>query len=533
MPSYRNISFATAASVADVLQYGSEVVVRGKQTRELIERVTVLERPLERYLFLPKRHNDVFAQFAETMWVLAGRNDFAWLEGYLPRAAEYSDDGHTWRGGYGPRLRHWSGNVDQIDEVRKLLLADTVSRRAVMVLFDPGQDFVDSQDIPCNNWLSWIARDGKLHLSVAIRSNDAMWGFSGVNSFEWSILHELMAHWLGLEVGRASYFATSFHLYDRHYERGRQMVEQFHDLTPYDFGVKRLRFETSWDEFQTKLDQWFSLERVIRANPTVSLFGHGRTGDPLLDSGLALVHVRWAHERWGIDRLKSELAGLPADDYAAAMYDQLGRTYPALRDDIPQVPIANFFDACSNRTTNRPDDFKAAIKSLHSMKDRAYGSSWKRRGELVSILPNIARKSDRLETLVSTGAVMKGETMLDTAVDLLVYAEKYRLFLAESLADGILLPVGVPQPLSSHDVNFNALIDGLDLEPPDQQFQELVQDIVGHFDTCWRAAEANTGKDHRLIQAGHLAAAAGRLVAKVLNEDQVSAAKFVRAELIS
>ena len=34
-----------------------------------------LERPLERYLFLPKRHNDVFAQFAETMWMLAGRDD--------------------------------------------------------------------------------------------------------------------------------------------------------------------------------------------------------------------------------------------------------------------------------------------------------------------------------------------------------------------------------------------------------------------------------------------------------------------------
>ncbi|WP_050383778.1 hypothetical protein [Bradyrhizobium pachyrhizi] len=88
MSTYRNISFATAGSVVDVLEHGSNVVVRGKATRELVGRVTTLDQPLERYLFLPKRHNDVFAQFAEAMWVLAGRNDISWLARYLPRAPD-------------------------------------------------------------------------------------------------------------------------------------------------------------------------------------------------------------------------------------------------------------------------------------------------------------------------------------------------------------------------------------------------------------------------------------------------------------
>src|ERR1051326_6123669 len=64
--NYRNISFATAGSLADVVDQGTDVIVRGKLTRELLVRLTTLERPLERYLFLPKRYNDVFAQFAET-----------------------------------------------------------------------------------------------------------------------------------------------------------------------------------------------------------------------------------------------------------------------------------------------------------------------------------------------------------------------------------------------------------------------------------------------------------------------------------
>lgn len=84
---------------------------------------------------------------------------------------------------------------------------------------------------------------------------------------------------------------------------------------------------------------------------------------------------------------------------------------------------------------NASDDFKLAIKRLHAEKDRAYGGAWKRRGELVSILPNIARKADRLENLVQTGATMRGESLLDTVIDLYVYVEKYRLFLAEHLED--------------------------------------------------------------------------------------------------
>ena len=78
---------------------------------------------------------------------------------------EFSDNGRTWHGAYGPRLRNWNG-VDQIDETRRLLLEETATRRAVMSLYDPSRDFVKSKDVPCNNWLNWLVRDGKLHLTV-------------------------------------------------------------------------------------------------------------------------------------------------------------------------------------------------------------------------------------------------------------------------------------------------------------------------------------------------------------------------------
>jgi thymidylate synthase len=530
MPNYRNISFATAGSLVDVVDRGMDIVVRGKATRELIGRLTTLEQPLERYLFLPKRHNDVFAQFAETMWVLAGRDDIAWLSRYLPRAPDYSDDGFTWHGAYGPRLRRWAGSVDQIDKVRQLLSDDPASRRAVMALFDPAQDFVDSKDIPCNNWLSWIAREGKLDLSVAVRSNDAMWGFAGINAFEWSILQEVMAYWLGLEVGSVRYFATSFHVYDYHFKRAGEIADRFHGLTPYDFDIGHAAFRTRWNDFPERLDQWFALEEQIRLSPGGPLFVHGRTGDPLLDSGLALVQVRWAHEQWGVDRIAGELAALPAEDYVAAIYEQLGRIYPTLVQKVAQPSIDRFFDACRNRDSNLQSAFKLAVKRLHAVKDRAYGGAWKRRGELVSILPNIARKCDRLETIVTTGAKISGETILDTAIDLFVYVEKYRLFLAEGLGEGVLLPVGSPQPLSEHDANFETLVDRLELSIGEQNMKELVCEIVDRFNTCLQCAEANAARTERLAAAGELAQSAGRLVARIVADNKTALARFIQLE---
>lgn len=70
---------------------------------------------------------------------------------------------------------------------------------------------------------------------------------------------------------------------------------------------------------------------------------------------------------------------------------------------------------------------------LHAAKTRMYGDAWKRRGEVLSVLSNLARKVDRLSVAVHGRAsgTADGETDLDTAVDLLVYSVKYQTFLAD------------------------------------------------------------------------------------------------------
>lgn len=105
----RNLTDALIDVLADIHDNGQVVVARGQEQREVLSTLVQLTRPVERVVTVPGRANNVFAQIAETLWVLAGRNDLAFLSRYLPRAADFSDDGSTWRAAYGPRVRNWGG----------------------------------------------------------------------------------------------------------------------------------------------------------------------------------------------------------------------------------------------------------------------------------------------------------------------------------------------------------------------------------------------------------------------------------------
>lgn len=525
MPSYRNISLALVGSVRDLLFTGSDVVVKERATKELVSRNTRLERPLERYLSVPNRQNDIVAQFAESMWVLSGRDDVKWLAKYLPRASLFSDDGMTWRGAYGPRLRNWNG-IDQIDAVRRLLLADRASRQAVMSIFDPARDYSPSKDIPCNNWLGWIIRDDHLHMSAALRSNDVWWGFSGVNAFEWSMLHEMLAFWVGAEVGCADYHAMSFHLYSDHFARAEKTVASFHGLSPYDFGVERAAFATAWGDFGAALERWFELEEKISARPDAELGSFGCVGDPLLDSGLTLIHVVLGHSTWGDERVAHELARLPAADWVAALYDRLAPRYTGLIEAAPQRPLADFFAARTRDSSDMIDEVRAAIKRLHNEKDRAYGGAWKKRGERVSIQPNIARKVDRLDTLMKTGGELQGESALDTVVDLVVYVEKYRLYLADILPTGTLLPI--VGSATCERAGFSYLIDQMDLAPRSRSASEIVPDLNAAFDACWKGAENGEAAESRFARATVLSNYAIEMLALLVHGDRQTLASFLR-----
>jgi thymidylate synthase len=235
-----------------IIEEGKEVEVRGLMTKEIHPCLMHIINPKKRTLLYPKRGNNPFSTLAETLWVLAGRNDIKFLEMFLPRAADFSDDGKVWRAGYGPRMRKWQytryeyspevvedfhETTDQIEFIVKQLIKDSNSRQAVISIWDPRYENTveKTKDYPCCNWIHFMIRDGALDCTVVVRSNDAIWGLSSINVYEWTVLQEILANILGIPVGQYYQMSDSLHLYqdvgkNNNWESAKNMASAYIDL---------------------------------------------------------------------------------------------------------------------------------------------------------------------------------------------------------------------------------------------------------------------------------------------------------------
>jgi thymidylate synthase len=161
-------------------------------------------------------------------------------------------------GAYGPRLRHWSAGVDQLDVVRRRLGRDPASRRAVIQLYDPGRDSGAHKDVPCTLNHRFYVRDGRLDMHTTMRSQDLWLGFC-YDIFANTVLHELMAGWLGVDLGAYHHHVDSLHLYAEHIDAAGALPD------PAERNVTDLRttmssLRTDWDGFD------FLLGQVVRGD---------------------------------------------------------------------------------------------------------------------------------------------------------------------------------------------------------------------------------------------------------------------------
>ena len=323
---YRNSSYAFLNGLKNVDNYGEVVYPRGFKSKEILAQTMIMEKPEERVMILPFRYNNIFCTIAETIWVLGGRNDMHYLTHYMPRALDFSDDKKVWRGAYGPRLRNWKG-VDQFREVFNILQQKD-TKRAVMSIFDPAEDYQDSKDIPCNNWLQFLIRNNELHLNVTIRANDLFWGFSGINTFEWSVLQEIMSFWTNTRTSKLSFFIGSLHFYERHFKYVKNIISNFPKKTIYEFGFSNLKFNTPIENFDNTLLEWFELEKSIRKHGVEVFKDTMQFKDDFLRGCLQMLIVYNEFLKMSSkSKIKAIITELPKSDFKIAAIEFLYRKY--------------------------------------------------------------------------------------------------------------------------------------------------------------------------------------------------------------
>lgn len=107
---------------------------------------------------------------------------------------------------------------DQIAKVVEMLREDPNTRRAAVSIYDGKEIDKYSLDTPCTYAIQFYILDGKLNMSVMMRSNDLWFGFCN-DQFCFSMIQLRVANDLGIKVGTYYHFAHDLHLYDQHLDK--------------------------------------------------------------------------------------------------------------------------------------------------------------------------------------------------------------------------------------------------------------------------------------------------------------------------
>lgn len=286
---YLGINSFTVGMARELLDFGIKREMHGFQANtasacyEIPEPVMVkIEDPTARQILIPERKWNRVLPYAESLWMILGSNDLDDLPGHFVKSVyNFSDDGHTWRGGYGPRIRRYTGisnqyyrslnnkkissqedqakdsfvNVDQLRYVIETLRNEPTSRQALITIHDPAKDSLlglKTRDIPCTRSLHFMIVDGKLNLYVWMRSNDFIWGAQAVNIPNFTLMQQYVAKILNVPMGSYFHVVDNFHFY----ESSKELVETLAEVKMEDaYEMDRLCHNDYNDCLRFGLDQ--------------------------------------------------------------------------------------------------------------------------------------------------------------------------------------------------------------------------------------------------------------------------------------
>jgi thymidylate synthase len=178
---------------------------------EVLNAVTVIKDATKGIVQSDIRKMPLRYAVGELMWYLSGNRSLSAIQNYTKAWDRMSDDGVTVNSNYGWCIHHKFG-FDQWEYVKNMLLSDLNSRQAVLHIKTASNK--PSKDVNCTVCLQFLVRDGKLHATTYMRSNDIWMGFP-YDVFSFTAMQCKMAMELGVGIGTYTHIAGSLHLYER------------------------------------------------------------------------------------------------------------------------------------------------------------------------------------------------------------------------------------------------------------------------------------------------------------------------------
>ncbi len=221
--TYKNLQEAFLG-LSKELAFADEVNSRGSKQKEVLFSKITIEDPTDIDIRLPARKFSVTYAVAEWLWYLSANPNVVNIGKLANIWNMISDDSMTVESNYGTYiLPQWSW-------VKNELLIDNDSRRATMVINQPYHKTTNKKDYPCTQYIQFFIRNKKLHMSVNMRSNDLIFGFCNdvftFCLFQQLMLNDLKHAGLDIKLGTYNHFAGSMHVYERHYQMLKDIIDQ-------------------------------------------------------------------------------------------------------------------------------------------------------------------------------------------------------------------------------------------------------------------------------------------------------------------
>ena len=213
----------TRHAIETILLNGVNLTATKGLNRELLGVVLQLTNPRAR-LSRTETRGKLFSALGELCWYLDGADQLEFIEYYISKYRGFADESGKLSGAYGPRLFCWNG-INQFSNVARLLKKRGNSRRAVMQLFSRHDITNNYKDVACTCTLQFFLRSGHLSLHVYMRSNDVFVGLSH-DIFCFTMLQEIMARCLDVELGSYMHIVGSLHLYDKDREAADLFLDE-------------------------------------------------------------------------------------------------------------------------------------------------------------------------------------------------------------------------------------------------------------------------------------------------------------------
>lgn len=203
----------------------------GAVVGEIINAITVIEDPTRCILKSPIRNLPMRYMVGELLWYLSGNSSLDAIRLYTRAWDRMSDDGEFVNSNYGNRIQvatcEHSGEIfNQLEMVENMLKKDPASRQAVIHIKQARNLLkYPTKDVNCTVCLQFFIREGKLYLTVYMRSNDLWMGFPN-DVFQFTAIQIYLAMRLGVQLGSYTHIAGSLHLYERDYKTALENIKK-------------------------------------------------------------------------------------------------------------------------------------------------------------------------------------------------------------------------------------------------------------------------------------------------------------------